>query len=65
LTKTIFVNNQNPAKYNIEFFTSYLGIESVEEARKLFNSFSYLRVPVQEEKSIDKLKVEIIKFKDA
>jgi hypothetical protein len=47
LTKTIFVNNANPAKYGLAFFTKFLGLESEEDARKLFNSFSYMRVPPQ------------------
>lgn len=57
------VNNSNPGKYNLSFFTKFLGLESEEETRKLFNSFSYLRVPVQEEKTIENLQFDIIKFK--
>lgn len=64
LTKTILINNSNPQKYNISFFTQYLGLDNEMETMKLFNSFSYLRVLQQEETEKDKLKFQIIKFKE-
>lgn len=63
LTKAVLINNSNPSKYGLSFFAEYLGLESEEEARKLFNSFSYLRVMQQEERSIEHLQFEVIKFK--
>lgn len=48
LTKSVLVNNMNPQKYNLAFFTSFLGFENEEEARRLFNTFSYFRVLQQE-----------------
>lgn len=56
LTKSIFINNTNPSKYNLEFFTKYLGLEHPEETRKLFNSFSYLRVSQQAKPAPEDLK---------
>lgn len=65
LTKTIFINNSNPQTYNIAFFRNYLGLEDEQETRKLFNSFSYLRVKEQKEATAKELEFEIIKFREA
>jgi hypothetical protein len=51
LTKAVVVNNSNPATYGLNFFTNFLGLEDEEDARKLFNSFSYLRVMQQQEQA--------------
>lgn len=65
LSKAIWMNNSNPVKYNLAFFTNYFGLEREEETRKIFNNLSYLRVPpLQEDKSIETLKFEILKFKE-
>jgi hypothetical protein len=46
LTKAIVVNNSDPATYGVPFFTNFLGLESEQDTKKLFNSFSYLRVHI-------------------
>jgi len=63
LSKTIMVNNSNPLQYNLGFFTNYFGLENEQETRKLFNSISYLRVPPQEDRTIEEVKFDILKFK--
>jgi len=65
LSKAIWMNNSNPVKYNVTFFTNFFGFEREEETRKIFNSISYLRVPpLQVEKSIETIKFEILKFRE-
>ena len=49
ISKAIWINNSNPVKYNLSFFTNYFGLDREEDTRKLFNSISYLRVPPLQE----------------
>lgn len=64
LTKAIVVNNSNPATFGLPFFTNFLGLEDELDARKLFDSFSYLRVRQQQEQQAKAIEFEIIKFRD-
>ena len=65
LTKALILNHNDPNKYGIPFFTGYFGMQSEEETTQLFNSFSYLRVKVQEMKqSMEQVEWQLLKFRD-
>eukprot|EP01015_Nassula_variabilis_P022960 TRINITY_DN4251_c0_g1_i5.p2 TRINITY_DN4251_c0_g1~~TRINITY_DN4251_c0_g1_i5.p2 ORF type:complete len:124 (-),score=25.21 TRINITY_DN4251_c0_g1_i5:130-501(-) len=47
LTKTLYLNNANPQKYNIAFFADHFNIEP----QKLKNIFNYVSYAIQDEKN--------------